>query len=393
MVDSTAHPAPVIAAIRHWLVHIPFTAPIVWGSGTRSGPTRLVVEITTSEGVRGYGETICLLDSIEPVLVNVVMPLAVGKGIDQAENLTRHVLGAGYYHHKRAAVMALCAVEMAMWDALGKHAAQPLHRLWGGAYRTEIDLSAYLFINDPAQLTEVAQAFAARGYRSFKLKIGVDEKSDIALTRAVRGALGEGMPLRVDVNGAWTIGTAKRQCAKLVDFDLTYVEQPLELDDLAGHADLRRCQPIPIALDESAYTLADVGNIVRQGAADVILLDPHETGGLWQCIKAAAVAESVGIPVTLHSGGELGISQAAYLQLAASIPNMSISIDTEHDYLGDDVVATPLAIEGGRLAVPTGPGLGVEVDLAQLERYRVDRIAGAYLDPQRPGWFPVKPSY
>jgi glucarate dehydratase len=393
MAESTARPAPVIAAIRHWLVHVPFTAPIVWGSGTRSGPTRLVIEITTSEGVRGYGETICLLDSIEPVLVKVVMPLALGKGIDQAESLTRHVLGAGYYHHKRAAVMALCAVEMAMWDALGKHAAQPLHRLWGGAYRAEIDVAAYLFINDPAQVAEVAQDFAARGYRSFKLKIGVDEKSDITLTRAVRGALGEAMPLRVDVNGAWTIGTAKRQCAKLADFDLTYVEQPLELDDLAGHVDLRRCQSIPIALDESAYTLADVGNIVRLGAADVILLDPHEAGGLWQCVKAAAVAESVGIPVTLHSGAELGISQAAYLQLAASIPNMSISIDTEHDYLGDDVIAIPFAIEGGRLAVPTGAGLGVEVDLAQLERYRVDRVTGAYLDPRRPGWFPVKPSY
>ena len=129
------------------------------------------------------------------------------------------------------------------------------------------------------------------------------------------------------------------------------------------------------------------------GAADVVLLDPHEAGGLWQCVKAAAVAESVGIPVTLHSGGELGISQAAYLHLAASIPNMSLSIDTEHDYLGDDVIAPGFAIEGGRLAVPTGPGLGVEVDPAQLDRYRVERIAGAYLDPRRPGWFPTKPSY
>jgi glucarate dehydratase len=382
-----------IVSIQHWLVHIPFSAPIVWASGTRSGPTRLVVEVTTDGGIRGYGETICLLDSIEPVLTNVVMPLAIGKGVDQAEHLVRHVLGAGYYHHKRAAVMAVCAVEMAMWDALGKHAGLPLHRLWGGTYRSEIDFAAYLFINDPDRVADAARAFLERGYRSFKLKIGVDEKSDIALTRAVRKAIGEGTPLRVDVNGAWTPGTARRQCAKLAEFDLAYVEQPLELDDLAGHVELRRNQPIPIALDESAYTLADVGNIVRMGAADVILLDPHEAGGLWQCVKAAAVAESVGIPVTLHSGGELGMSQAAYLHLAASIPNMSISIDTEHDYLGDDVIAPGSAIEGGRLAVPTGPGLGVEVNPAQLERYRVERIAGAYLDPERPGWFPTKPSY
>ncbi|MBK6337105.1 MAG: mandelate racemase/muconate lactonizing enzyme family protein [Betaproteobacteria bacterium] len=317
------------------------------------------------------------------------MPLAIGKGVDQAEHLVRHVLGAGYYHHKRAAVMALCAVEMAMWDALGKHAGLPLHRLWGGAYRSEIDFAAYLFINDTGRVAEAARSFADRGYRSFKLKIGVDEPSDIALTRAVRKAVGDAVPLRVDVNGAWTPGTARRQCAKLAEFDLSYVEQPLELDDLAGHADLRRNQSIPIALDESAYTLADVGNIVRMGAADVILLDPHEAGGLWQCVKAAAVAESVGIPVTLHSGGELGISQAAYLHLAASIPEgWSISIDTEHDYLGDDVIAPASPSTAGGLPSPPAPlGVGGRPVATRPVSRRAHR-RGAPPDPQAAGWVP-----
>ena len=154
-----------------------------------------------------------------------------------------------------------------------------------------------------------------------------------------------------------------------------------------------RMQPIPVALDESAYTLADVGNIVRAGAADVILLDPHEIGGLWQTIKAAAVAESVGIPVTLHSGGELGFSQAAYVHLAASIPNLSISIDSERAYLSGDVVQAPLPLQDGAFAVPQSPGLGVHPDMGKLERHQVDRIPGAYLDTSRPGWFPTKPAY
>jgi L-rhamnonate dehydratase len=141
-----------------------------------------------------------------------------------------------------------------------------------------------------------------------------------------------------------------------------------------------------------AYTLNDVGNIVRAGAADVILLNPHESGGLWQCVKAAGVAESVGLPVTLHCGGELGLSQAAYLHLAASIPNMTLAIDNEKDYLGGDIVSPISTIENGRLDVPTGPGLGVEVDADAVERYAVDAITGAYLDPSRPGWFPMKPA-
>lgn len=152
-------------------------------------------------------------------------------------------------------------------------------------------------------------------------------------------------------------------------------------------------QPVPVALDESAYTLADVGNIVRSAAADVILLDPHEIGGLWQTIKAAAIAESVGIPVTLHSGGELGFSQAAYVHLAASIPNMTIAIDSERAYLSDDVVQEPPRLVNGEFCLPLEPGLGVSPDFSRIERYQTPRIEGAYLDAGRPGWFSVKPAY
>lgn len=140
-------------------------------------------------------------------------------------------------------------------------------------------------------------------------------------------------------------------------------------------------------------TLQDVGNILRMGAADVVLLDPHEAGGLWQVVKQAGLCEAAGIPVTLHSGGELGLSQAAYLHLAASIPNMSLSLDTEHALLGGDIVREAFELHDGCFAIPHGPGLGVTVDEAALQRFRVDRIEGAYLDPRRPGWFPLKPAY
>ena len=381
-----------IASIRRWLVRVPLKNPIVWGSGTRSGVTRVVVELTTQSGLTGYGESICLLDAIPAVLDRIVMPLAIGKSVDQAESLYRHVLGAGYYHHKRAAVMALCAVEMAMWDAFGKACGQPLFRLWGGEWRRRIEICAYLLQSDVARCVADAKAFAERGYTTFKLKIGFDEASDITLTRAIRDAIGAA-PLRLDVNGAWTPGTARRQLRKLAEFDPCYVEQPLEHDDLEGHALLRQFQSVPIALDESAYTLNDVGNIVRAGAADVILLDPHEAGGLWQTVKAAGIAESVGIPVTLHCGGELGLSQAAYLHLAASIPNMTLAIDNERDYIAGDVIHHPFVIESGHLDVPLRPGLGVDVDLDRLREFEVPDIKGAYLDPGRPGWFPNKPAY
>lgn len=386
-------PSPMqITALRHWKVAMPFKEALEWGSGKRPAATRLVVEITLANGVKGYGETICLLEFIEPVLVNTVFPIALQHCAQDVERFTRHVLGAGYYHHKRAAVMAMAAVEMAMWDAQGRVTGQPLSSLWGGIYRQQVEVAAYLFGTSATSLKASASRFLDLGYRSFKVKIGMDPSSDITNVEAVRHTVGD-LPLRADVNGAWTPGTARRTLERLRAFDLQYIEQPLELDDLQGHADLRRMQPVPVALDESAYTLADVGNIVRSAAADVILLDPHEIGGLWQTIKAAAIAESVGIPVSLHSGGELGFSQAAYIHLAASIPNMLISIDSERAYLSDDVVTVAPVLQNGSFMVPEGPGLGVEPDFTRIEHYRADRIVGAYLDAARPGWFSTKPAY
>lgn len=381
-----------ISKVDHWLVRVPFTEDILWGSGRRIGTTRLICRIETDAGITGWGETISLIANVPAVFADIVAPLAIGYPVADVERLHRHVLGAGYYHHKRAAVMAIAALEMAMWDALGKQAGLPLHALWGGRWRKDVEAAAYLFTNDPQALGPRLQRFLDAGYETFKVKIGFDEKSDIALAETTRGVIGDS-PLRLDVNGAWTPATAKRQLEKLKPCDPAYVEQPLELDDLAGHAGLVASSPVPIALDESAYTLSDVGNIVRARAADVVLLDPHEAGGLWQTIKAAAICEAVGIPVTLHSGAELALSQSAYIQLAASIPNMSIAIDTERAYLGGDIARNPPVLRDGRFVVPEGPGLDVDIDEALLGKYRVDGIVGAYLDTARKDWFPVKPAY
>ncbi|HVF65265.1 MAG TPA: mandelate racemase/muconate lactonizing enzyme family protein [Casimicrobiaceae bacterium] len=382
-----------IDAIDRWLIRMPLRAEMKWASGARTGVTRLIVRLRTRGGLVGWGETICLLDAIPAVLDGAVIPHAIGHDVDEVEAVHRHVLGAGYYHHKRAAVMAMCAVEMAMWDAFGKACGQPLFKLWGGRWRSRIPLAAYLLQNEPDKLAAATHDYRERGFDTFKLKIGFSEPSDIALTKIVREIVGPDVPLRLDVNGAWTPGTAKRQCARLAPFDPAYIEQPLELDDLIGHAQLRASQSIPIALDESAYTLQDVGNIVRAQAADVILLDPHEAGGLWPVIKQAAIAESVGIPVTLHSGGELGLSQSAYLHLAASIPNMTLAIDNEIGHLAGDIVTRSFDVDRGTMTVRDGPGLGMDVDEDALERYAVTDITGAYLDPERPDWFPVKPAY
>lgn len=380
-----------IKQIDHCLVRVPFTETIQWGSGARIGTTRLVCRIETEGGVKGWGETQCLIDTV-PAAFRAVADIAKGYAVCDVERLHRHVLGAGYYHHKRAAVTAIAALEMAMWDAFGKIACQPLWALWGGAWRTEVRAAAYTFTRDPADLAARLRQFSDAGYTSFKVKIGFDAASDLSLAEAARAEIGDA-ELRLDVNGAWTPGTARRQLRKLAQFDPAYVEQPLELSDLSGTARLRSMQSVPIAMDESAYTLQDVSLILQAQAADYILLDPHQAGGLWQVIKAAALCEAQGIPVGLHSAGELAISQAAYVHLATAIPNLSLAIDTERVYLGGDIADDTPGLRDGAFASCDRPGLGVNVRQDRVDSFRVDAIRGAYLDADRPDWFPVKPAY
>lgn len=382
-----------IIGLEHRLLHIPFAHPQVWASGARPGTTRLLITLHTDEGVIGYGETICLLEFVQPVVARTIAPLVIGEDPHDIERVYRKVEGAGFYHHKRAMVAALAGVEMAMWDLIGKSAGKPLYQLWGGGYRKQIPTIAYLHVRSPEEMAAEAAEFVANGWKTIKVKIGMDAASDLAIVRTVREAIGPEIELRADVNGAWTPGTARRQLRKLEEFDLQFVEQPLLLDDLLGHAELRRHSRTPIAIDEGAYTSNDVLNIVRLEAADVILLDGHEAGGWWQARKQAGLAEAAGIPVGLHSGGELGLSLAANLHLAAATPNLSLAIDSNYHGMPDDIIRERFTYREGCLTVPERPGLGVELDWDKVERYTTDRIIDAYINRERPGWFTTKPGY
>lgn len=383
----------LITRITHEKIFIPFVHEVEWSAGTRPGMTRLVVRVETADGTIGFGETICLLEFIEPVLVKTIIPLALGEDACDIERLLRKVEGAGYYHHKRAMVMARAAVEMACWDIVGKQAGMPLHRLWGGKFRERVPIIGYIQSGDPAQCAEQAAEFARQGFGTLKVKLGMGEALDIELVRAAREGAGPQVKIRADVNGAWTIGTAKRQLRKLIDFDLEYIEQPLPLEDIRGHAHLRQACGVPIALDEAAYTLQDVHEIIAAGAADVLVLDPHEAGGLLPARKAAALCEAAGLPVTLHSGGECGVSLAAYLHFAVSVPNLTLAIDCQYPNLSADIIARRHDFTAGWMTPPIGPGLGVNPDPDLLAAHRTEHIPNPYLDPKRPEWFTTKPAY
>jgi L-rhamnonate dehydratase len=382
-----------ITRITHEKIFIPFLHEIEWSAGTRPGMTRLLVKVETEGGIVGWGETICLLEFIEPVLVKTVIPLAIGEDACDIERLLHKIEGAGYYHHKRAMVMARAAVEMACWDIIGKQAGLPLHKLWGGSFRERVPIVGYIQSGDVSEAAQQAADFAQQGYGTLKVKLGMGEALDVDLVKTVRDAAGPQIKIRGDANGAWTIGTAKRQLRKLEPYDLEYCEQPLPLEDIAGHAHLRQCCGVPIALDEAAYTLQDVHAIIAAQAADVLVLDPHEAGGFTPAKKAAGLCEAAGIPVTLHSGGECGLSLAAYAHFAVSTPNLLPAIDCQYPNLARDFIPQRHDLTSGWLTAPTAAGLGVTPDERMLAELRTDIIPNPYRDPKRPRWFTTKPAY
>jgi L-alanine-DL-glutamate epimerase-like enolase superfamily enzyme len=166
----------------------------------------------------------------------------------------------------------------------------------------------------------------------------------------------------------------------MADFDLEFVEQPVMAQDVAGLAMVRRRSNTPIAADQASRTTHQVLQIIRADAADIVQSDPGSAGGMGAARKAAAIAETAGLPFVVHSNVEAGIGTAAAVHLGAACVNCSYANQTEYQFASLDVLKEPLRLEAGSIRVPDGPGLGVDVD-----EDVVQALAGEFAESHRSG--------
>ncbi|TLS42262.1 glucarate dehydratase [Streptomyces montanus] len=281
------------------------------------------------------------------------------------------------------------AVEVACLDAQGKLTGRPVSDLLGGAVRDSVPFAAYLFYKwaehpaldgrpavpdswgealDPAGIVEQARLMQERhGFRSFKLKGGVfPPDEEIAAIRALAAAF-PGRPLRLDPNAAWTVETSRYVARELEDV-LEYLEDPTAT--IPGMAEVARTAPMPLATNMCVVAWEHLRPGVEAGAIQVLLTDHHYWGGLRRTRELAAVCEAFGLGLSMHSNSHLGISLAAMTHVAAAIPRLDHSCDTHYPWNSPDDIIVPGALElrDGCVKVPTGPGLGVELDPDALER-------------------------
>src|SRR5689334_17155270 len=301
----------------------------------------------------------------------------------------------------------LAALEFACLDILGQKWGVPVHAILGGAMRDRVPFASYLFFRYPngdgsgevrtvEQLVAEAHALkSANGFTSHKLKGGVFAPSyELECYRALAESL-PGDSFRFDPNGVWSTEQAIWFGRQIEDLNNDYLEDPVY--GLAGMRRTREKVRMPLATNTVVVGFEQLAANVLDTAVDVVLLDTTFWGGIRPCVKAAAVCETFQLGVAVHSSGELGIQLATMLHLGAVLPNLTFSADAHYHHLLDDViVGGKLKYEGGSIAVPTGPGLGVKLDREKLREYsELYKRLGGYpydQDPGRPGWTPIVPN-
>jgi glucarate dehydratase len=369
-----------IARIEAWPVNVPLQAPYEMAPGVVRGIHRTVVRITTEDGVVGLGETPAPGDA--ETLRGEPGEALVGRETDEL----RAELGQRSWptpeHRGDGRVVIdnpLTGVEIALWDIAAREASVPLHELLGGLRRSEISFSEYFAyrVGREESPTEVA-AYCARmaaehGSTVFEGKVAVRSvEEDVRLAREIRSAIGAERELRLDANMGWHLETAREALARLAPFGIANVEEPV--GSFAEMAQLRHSTEIPF----SAHT-PDVRRAGELGVPDALVIGLGPCGGIAGTRRFIALCEDAGVAFWFYSG-DLGIATAAYLHIAAATPYVDCPSQSLLRWTTEDVVVGgPYSPENGVVEVPTGLGLGVELDETALERC-VERFAreGSY---------------
>jgi glucarate dehydratase len=392
---------------------------------------RTIVELVTNDGVSGIGEVpggadvTAALQSVAPIVIgrDPFQLTAIGQAIEAhvaGEQLSSEATRTTIMTRRSARIYS--AIEVACLDIIGKAVGRPVCDLLGGRVRDRVPFSAYLFFKhagaggplgfgsdpaatgwaaarqaealDPAGLVTQAQAMcAAFGFQSIKLKGGtLEPEIEVASIHALREAFGPGTPLRLDPNAIWTVPTAIRW-GKDMEGVLEYYEDPVR--GQAGMAEVARAVNMPLATNMCTVAFEDIPGSVQLGSEQIILSDHHFWGGLRASVELARICRTFGRGLSMHSNSHLGISLAAMTHLAAAVPNLTYACDTHYPWQWEDVIiGGQLRIEDGSLAVPGGPGLGVELDREALARLHAQYLASGLtrrddeieMQKVEPGW-------
>lgn len=266
---------------------------------------------------------------------------------------------------------AKAAIEMACVDMVSRQLGIPVHQYLGGAVVDAVRFNAWVGIVPPQDAAAEALKWQSRGFTSAKVKVGGGIRADRDRLTAVREAVGPDMALRVDANAGYSVDEAIELGRMLEPLGLELFEQPVAAEDLAGMARVRGSCAIPIMADESITDHASLIEVIKAGCADIVKLKVMKQGGFTKCRRMMETAGAAGLGVVIGHGFGLGVNTVAEVMAASTCPAVLPGLECVGPLKTTaDIITQPLDLSTGWLALPRGPGLGVELDEASLSRFR-----------------------
>ncbi|HWR12702.1 MAG TPA: enolase C-terminal domain-like protein [Rectinemataceae bacterium] len=364
---------------------------------------RVIIEVITDDHISGIGEIAggsAVLDALKKArgLILGMNPFERNKirlAIERGFGAVSDTLNTGYAP-KTVATRMFSALDVALYDIIGKATGRPVVDLLGGRVRDRIDFSAYLFYKhagaggpfgfgpnpeatgwhkekeaaalDPEAVVEQARAMCGEfGFKSLKLKGGVFAPDlEVAAVRALRKAFGEKVPLRIDPNAVWTLDTSIKY-GKELEGIIEYLEDPCKGQE--NMAALRKAIGIPLATNMCTTSFSELPSAIGLHSEDIILSDHHYWGGLDATMQLGKICSTFGRKLSMHSNSHIGISLTAMAHLGCAVPQIAFAVDTHYPWQSDEViVGGRIRFDDGALSVSDEPGLGIELDHQALEK-------------------------
>lgn len=370
-----------IRSVQAHVLRAKLEAPFAYSRAWYDERWSLIVEITSEDGVSGFGEVYGPARMNAPI-VRIYGELLMGRDAGSREAIWEDLYARFRDHgQKGLAVQALSGIDIALWDLAGKTLGKPVHEMMGGPIRRTVPAYATGLYrrhrpDHVAYLREEAAAYAAEGFSAIKLKVGFGFADDVAATRGVRAEIGSDIALMVDANHAYDSVAAIAYGRAVADLDIGWFEEPVPPEDHTGYAAVRAALPMPIAGGECEFTRFGFRDVFTRRLVDIVQPDTCAAGGLTECKKIADMSAAFGIRYIPHCWGT-GIAQAAALQLLAVLPSSPPSLHpfepmleldrTEHPVR--DALSAPIKRDRATVTIPTGPGLGIEIDRKVLARF------------------------
>jgi L-alanine-DL-glutamate epimerase-like enolase superfamily enzyme len=341
----------------------------------------LVVEVFSDNGLVGIGNAALAPRVTKQVIDLYLKPLVLGADPWDLEFLWQQMYRKTMaFGRKGIGMVAISAVDIALWDLLGKSAGQPVYRLLGGRTKTRIPVYASRLYSTPLdELAAEASRYKKEGYRAMKLRFGWGPtdgaegmQRNLDLVRTVRETVGDGIDIMADAYMGWNLDYAKRMLPLLEPFHLRWLEEPVIPDDVHGYAELKRCGRIPIAGGEHEFTLYGFRQLLETRAVDYIQFDTNRVGGLTQARKIAALAEAHSVPVIPHAGQMHNfhvVMASLNSPMAEFFPPVDVEVGNElfwYIFKGE-----PMPKDGFIDLDETVPGLGVSINEDGLKRFTV----------------------